>query len=265
VPLKGIHPRDRHLSVASPAGGGEAVRPLLATAADPAVLRDFEPTRPGDVLTTGGGPLHRFRSAGLAVLDEEVWHLVLDVEVRSELTRELPMDRARRHQILARAGGRARRARPARRGRYGDRGPCRPHRRPVPARVGERAPDPGGRARPHRLGVAVAAAGDGPQDLADVRRRHRAGRRPPGAGVRLLAGPARSSRNWPESAGSAPGNRAGTSPTGCPTTPSGGTRPRRTRRGRQGPRHAGAGAARPTPVREGGPGLPGGRAVSTTC
>ena len=100
VPLKGIHPRNRHLTVAAPARGGEPVHLLLEAAANPAVLRAFEPTPLGDVLTAGDRPVYRFRSAELAVLDEEVWRLVLDVEVLSELMHELPMDRPRRHEIL---------------------------------------------------------------------------------------------------------------------------------------------------------------------
>ncbi|WP_326810418.1 glycosyl hydrolase-related protein [Streptomyces scopuliridis] len=100
VPLKGIHPRNRHIPVAAPAAGGEPVRLLLEAAANPAVLHDFEPTLLGDVLTAGDRPLYRFAAADLAVLDEEVWHLILDVEVLTELMRELPVDRSRRHEIL---------------------------------------------------------------------------------------------------------------------------------------------------------------------
>ncbi|MFB6981987.1 alpha-mannosidase [Streptomyces scopuliridis] len=100
VPLKGIHPRNRHIPVAAPAAGGEPVQLLLEAAANPAVLHDFEPTLLGDVLTAGDRPLYRFAAADLAVLDEEVWHLILDVEVLTELMRELPTDRSRRHEIL---------------------------------------------------------------------------------------------------------------------------------------------------------------------
>ncbi|MGW1721972.1 alpha-mannosidase [Streptomyces sp. NPDC002306] len=100
VPLKGIHPRNRHLTVGHPARGGEPVHLLLEAAANPAVLHGFEPTRLGDVLTAGDQPLYRFRAAELAVLDEHVWQLVLDIEVLSELMHELPTDRPRRHEIL---------------------------------------------------------------------------------------------------------------------------------------------------------------------
>ena len=100
VPLKGIHPRNRYIPVAAPAAGGESVRLLLEAAANPAVPQGGTPTLLGDVLTAPDRPIYRFASAELAVLDEEVWHLVLDIEVLSELMHELPTDRSRRHEIL---------------------------------------------------------------------------------------------------------------------------------------------------------------------
>lgn len=100
VPVKGIHPRNRHVPVAAPARGGEEVRLLLEAAANPAVLRDFRPTDLGDVRTAPGRPLYRFAAADLAVLDEPVWQLILDAEVLSELMYELPADGSRRHEIL---------------------------------------------------------------------------------------------------------------------------------------------------------------------
>ncbi|MDT0455988.1 glycoside hydrolase family 38 C-terminal domain-containing protein [Streptomyces sp. DSM 41527] len=100
VPVKGIHPRNRHVPVGAPVSGGEQVRLLLEAAANPAVLRDFRPTDLGDVRTAPGRPLYRFASADLAVLDETVWQLVLDIEVLSELMHELPADGSRRHEIL---------------------------------------------------------------------------------------------------------------------------------------------------------------------
>ncbi|MFD4690437.1 alpha-mannosidase [Streptomyces sp. NPDC058463] len=101
VPLKGIHPRNRHLTVSAAAKGGEPVSLLLEAAANPAVLEHgFEPTPLGDVTTAGDRPLYTFASADLAVLDEDVWHLVLDIEVLSELMGELPADRSRSHEIL---------------------------------------------------------------------------------------------------------------------------------------------------------------------
>ncbi|SHN29028.1 alpha-mannosidase [Streptomyces yunnanensis] len=100
VPLKGIHPRNRYVPVAAPARGGEQVRLLLEAAANPTVLRDFRPTDLGDIRTAPRRPLYRFAAADLAVLDETVWQLILDIEVLSELMHELPVDRPRRHGIL---------------------------------------------------------------------------------------------------------------------------------------------------------------------
>ncbi|WP_415948979.1 alpha-mannosidase [Streptomyces sp. KLOTTS4A1] len=100
VPLKGIHPRNRHLTVAERAEGGEPVDLLLEAAANPTVLRDFEPTRLGDILTAGDRPIYRFAAADLAVLHVDVWRLVLDIEVLTELMAELPADRTRHHGIL---------------------------------------------------------------------------------------------------------------------------------------------------------------------
>ncbi|QEV21000.1 alpha-mannosidase [Streptomyces alboniger] len=100
VPLKGVHPRNRHIPVASPARGGEPVHLLLEAAANPTVLHDFVPTPLGDVLTASTSPIYRFASADLAVLDEDVWQLTLDIEVLSELMGELEADRPRRHEIL---------------------------------------------------------------------------------------------------------------------------------------------------------------------
>ncbi|MFE0101864.1 alpha-mannosidase [Streptomyces sp. NPDC059009] len=100
VPLKGIHPRNQYVPVAARAQGGEPVHLLLEAAANPTVLHDFVPTRLGDVLTAGDRPLYRFGAADLAVLDEDVWQLVLDIEVLAELMPELDADRPRRHEIL---------------------------------------------------------------------------------------------------------------------------------------------------------------------
>ncbi|GGV06084.1 alpha-mannosidase [Streptomyces spectabilis] len=100
VPLKGIHPRNRHVPVVARAQGGEPVRLLLEAAANPAVLHDFVPTPLGDVLTAGDRPMYRFAAADVAVLDEAVWHLLLDIEVLSELMGELDAARPRRHEIL---------------------------------------------------------------------------------------------------------------------------------------------------------------------
>jgi alpha-mannosidase len=100
VPIKGVHPRNRQIPVGSPVSGGEPVRLLLEAAANPEVLHGFNPTQLGDVLTAGDQPIYRFGAASLAVLDENVWHLIFDIEVLSELMHELGGQDPRRHEIL---------------------------------------------------------------------------------------------------------------------------------------------------------------------
>jgi len=100
-PIKGVAPRNQYVPVANPAAGGEQVGLLIEAAANPDILAGaFLPTPLGDRLTAGDEPLYTFTRADLAVLDEEVWHLGLDVEVLSELMRELADADPRRHEIL---------------------------------------------------------------------------------------------------------------------------------------------------------------------
>lgn len=190
IPLKGIHPRNRHLTVGAPARGGEEVRLLLEAAANPAVLHGFEPTRLGDVLTMRrwadlpirGCRSRRTRSGRLASGPRYRGPLGADVRTGSGA--------AAAARDPAGAGEHARRPRSARCLRYGGGCPVRAGGGPGAARVGERAPGLGGRARAHRLGVAVAAARDGPQGLPDVRQRHGPRGGLPGTGLRLLTGTA---------------------------------------------------------------------------
>jgi len=100
-PIKGVEPLNQYVPVAGPASGGEEVGLLVEMAANPDILGGgFIPTPLGDKATAGDDPLYRFGSADLAVLDEDVWHLRLDIEVLSELMRELHTDDTRRHEIL---------------------------------------------------------------------------------------------------------------------------------------------------------------------
>ena len=100
VPIKGIHPRNRYVTIARTAAGGEPVHLLLEAAANPAVLDNFRPTEYGDRLTAPAVPLYRFGGVSLAVLRPEVFGLVLDVDVLTELMTELPAGEARRYGIL---------------------------------------------------------------------------------------------------------------------------------------------------------------------
>ncbi|MFI1887986.1 alpha-mannosidase [Streptomyces jumonjinensis] len=101
VPLKAVNPRNRYVPVARPAAGGERIDFLLEAASNPDILgRGFLPTPLGDPATAGRAPLYTFGSAELRVLDEEVWHLSLDLEVLRELMLELGEHDPRRHTIL---------------------------------------------------------------------------------------------------------------------------------------------------------------------
>ncbi|MFE0024407.1 alpha-mannosidase [Amycolatopsis sp. NPDC059021] len=100
-PLKGIEPRNQYVPVANPAAGGERVRLLVEAAANPDILGGgFVPTPLGDKETAGDEPLYRLIRADVAMLDEPVWHLGLDLQVLGELMAELSPAEPRRHEIL---------------------------------------------------------------------------------------------------------------------------------------------------------------------
>ena len=96
-PIKGINPRNQEVAVAGPG----PVHLLIEAASNPDILRDgFVPTPLGDLSTAGDEPLYTMARAELAVLDEEVWHLVHDIDVLRELMLELAVTDPRRHEIL---------------------------------------------------------------------------------------------------------------------------------------------------------------------
>jgi alpha-mannosidase len=95
-PIKGIAPQNQYIPV-----NGPEVGLLLEAAANPDVLANgFIPTPLGDKLTAGDEPLYTFAVADLAVLDETVWHLSLDLDVLRELMLELSTGDPRRHELL---------------------------------------------------------------------------------------------------------------------------------------------------------------------
>ncbi|MEU6547229.1 glycoside hydrolase family 38 C-terminal domain-containing protein [Streptomyces sp. NPDC046859] len=102
TPVKGLNPRNQWVRVAAPAEGGEEVWLHIEAASNPVILdyHPFLPTRLGDKETAGGAPQYTLTRMDLAVLDEEVWHLVIDLEVLGELMAELPVDSARRWDLL---------------------------------------------------------------------------------------------------------------------------------------------------------------------
>lgn len=108
TPVKGLNPRNQWVRVGAPAVGGEEVRLHIEAASNPVILdyHPFVPTALGDRETAGSEPQYRLARMDLAVFDETVWQLVLDLEVLGELMHELPVEGARRWDIL-RAVGRA--------------------------------------------------------------------------------------------------------------------------------------------------------------
>jgi alpha-mannosidase len=101
-PVKGLNPNNQWVRVADEATGGERVELHIEAASNPEIMdyHPFMPTELGDVRTAGGEPQYRIARMDLAVFDEDVWNLVLDLEVLGELMVELPLDGARRWELL---------------------------------------------------------------------------------------------------------------------------------------------------------------------
>ncbi|WP_055491215.1 glycoside hydrolase family 38 C-terminal domain-containing protein [Streptomyces sp. TP-A0356] len=102
TPVKGLNPRNQWVRIGSPVEGGEQVELRIEAASNPVILdyHPFVPTRLGDKETAGSEPQYTLQRMDLAVFDETVWQLVLDLEVLGELMAELPVESARRWDIL---------------------------------------------------------------------------------------------------------------------------------------------------------------------
>jgi alpha-mannosidase len=102
TPVKGLNPRNQWVRIGAPVEGGEEVRLHIEAASNPVILdyHPFLPTQLGDKETAGGEPQYKLARMDLAVLDETVWQLVIDLEVLGELMAELPVESARRWDIL---------------------------------------------------------------------------------------------------------------------------------------------------------------------
>ncbi|MFF1901825.1 alpha-mannosidase [Kitasatospora sp. NPDC058218] len=101
-PVKGLNPQNQWVRIAAPAAGGEQVLLQVEAAANPVILdyHPFLPTELGDRETAGDRPQYKLARMDLAVFDETVWQLVMDLEVLGELMAELPVDGARRWDVL---------------------------------------------------------------------------------------------------------------------------------------------------------------------
>ncbi|WP_406002346.1 alpha-mannosidase [Streptomyces sp. NBC_00829] len=102
TPVKGLNPRNQWVRIGAPVEGGEEVRLHIEAASNPVILdyHPFLPTQLGDRETAGTEAQYRLTRMDLAVFDETVWQLVADLEVLGELMAELPVEGARRWDIL---------------------------------------------------------------------------------------------------------------------------------------------------------------------
>ncbi|MEU6928820.1 glycoside hydrolase family 38 C-terminal domain-containing protein [Streptomyces sp. NPDC046374] len=101
-PVKGLNPRNQWVRIAEPARGGEEVLLHVEAASNPVILdyHPFLPTELGDQDTAGDSLQYKLARMDLAVFDETVWQLVADLEVLGELMAELPVEGARRWDVL---------------------------------------------------------------------------------------------------------------------------------------------------------------------
>ncbi|MGW6773015.1 alpha-mannosidase [Streptomyces sp. NPDC055037] len=102
TPVKGLNPRNQWVRIGAPVAGGEEVLLHVEAASNPVILdyHPFLPTRLGDKETAGSEPQYTLARMDLAVFDETAWQLIQDLEVLGELMAELPVDGARRWEIL---------------------------------------------------------------------------------------------------------------------------------------------------------------------
>lgn len=101
TPVKSVNPRNHWVRVAEPASGGEDVELYLEAASNPILLEyhPFQPTQEGDIRTSSSRRLYTMRRIELAVFEEQVHELALDIDVLLQLQAELP-DGPRRMRIL---------------------------------------------------------------------------------------------------------------------------------------------------------------------
>ncbi|GIG61674.1 alpha-mannosidase [Longispora fulva] len=102
TPVKGLNPRNQWVRIGAPVSGGEEVLLHIEAASNPVLLdyHPFLPTELGDKHTAGDEPQYTLAQMDLAVFDDTVWQLVQDLEVLGELMVELPVEGARRWDIL---------------------------------------------------------------------------------------------------------------------------------------------------------------------
>ncbi len=100
-PVKSLNPRNQWAPVPPTASAGQELEYYIEAAANPILLHHnpFRPTAEGDTLTSSPRKLYVTRRMDLVLFDEQVYELMLDVEVLLELQAELA-DGPRRMRIL---------------------------------------------------------------------------------------------------------------------------------------------------------------------
>lgn len=99
-PIRGIHPFHQAVPIELVADVDGTVDTLVEAAANPIVATSHEPTPLGDPTTAGDALLYRLNAAELAVRNDDVWHLDLDLQVLIGVMRELGLDDPRRYELL---------------------------------------------------------------------------------------------------------------------------------------------------------------------
>lgn len=111
APIQGLHPYHRSVLLTDSATGGAPVDLLIELAANPPIVASAGlHIHHGSRETAGTEHVYRLRQAEIAVREDDVWHLIHDIEVLDELMHELPLGSSRRHEIryaLRREIGRA--------------------------------------------------------------------------------------------------------------------------------------------------------------
>lgn len=98
APLQGVHPR--RTSVPLPEAGPGPLTFLVEAASNPAVGPDFQPTPMGAWDTAPDRPIYRLQRADLALRNDDVYGLLLDVEVLQGVMRALDLRDPRRTHLL---------------------------------------------------------------------------------------------------------------------------------------------------------------------
>ncbi|MEU0804089.1 glycoside hydrolase family 38 C-terminal domain-containing protein [Streptomyces sp. NPDC005970] len=100
TPIQGLHPYHRSVLLTDSANGGARVDLLIELAANPPIVASAGlHIHHGSRETAGAEHIYRLKQAEIAVREDDVWHLIHDIEVLDELMHELPLGSSRRHEI----------------------------------------------------------------------------------------------------------------------------------------------------------------------